>query len=148
MSNLIDSKQAAQTLGVSEDQLNEMRLSGEIHAVRDGAGWKFKSDEIERVAEEKGISSSDGDVTDVDDELDLSGLEPDGASGLDLDLEAGDASDAPTAIGTLEQFESEPAGESGLSLSDDPEVDDSTIGASISGAAMFSKFLIRRKSSR
>ncbi len=128
MSNLIDSKQAAQTLGVSEDQLNEMRLSGEIHAVRDGAGWKFKSDEIERVAEEKGISSSDGDVTDVDDELDLSGLEPDGASGLDLDLEAGDASDAPTAIGTLEQFESEPAGESGLSLSDDPEVDDSTIG--------------------
>lgn len=128
MSNLIDSKQAAQTLGVTEDELNEMRLSGEIHAVRDGAGFKFKSDEIERVAEEKGISTSGGDVTDVDDDLDLTGLEPDGASGLDLDLEAGDASDAPTAIGTLEEFESEPAGESGLSLSDAPEDDDSTIG--------------------
>ena len=127
MSDLIESKQAADALGVTEDELNEMRLRGEIHGVRDGSSWKFKSDEIERVAGEKGISPSGGDVTDEDDELDLGGLEPAATSDLELDLEAGDASDAPTAIGTLEDFEAEPTGESGLALSSDPEDDDAML---------------------
>jgi len=125
-SNLIESSQAAEKLGVSEDELNEMRLRGEIHGVRDGASWKFKDDEIERVAEEKGISPAGGAAEGA---MDVSDLDAAGSSDLALDLEAGDAGDAPTAIGSLEDLEAAPAGESGLTLSSGEEQDeDLTIG--------------------
>lgn len=129
MSNLIESKQAAETLGVTEDELNEMRLRGEIHGVRDGSSWKFKSDEIERVAEEKGVSAPGGEGADKadDDATDVGDLDSD-FSDIALDLEAGDEGDAPTAIGSHEDFEAA-AGESGLSLSVDADEDgDLTIG--------------------
>ncbi|MBC8874359.1 MAG: hypothetical protein H8E44_33405 [Planctomycetes bacterium] len=125
-SNLIESSQAAEKLGVSEDELNDMRLRGEIHGVRDGASWKFKDDEIERVAEEKGISTAGGADEGA---MDVSDLDAAGSSDLALDLEAGDAGDAPTAIGSLEDLEAAPAGESGLTLSSGEEQDeDLTIG--------------------
>lgn len=80
----IELKQAAEMLGVSTDELNNMRLAGEVYGVRDGSSWKFKADEIERVAEERGVS--------------LAGAgEAEGA--LDLDLEAEELDDSPTAIG-------------------------------------------------
>jgi hypothetical protein len=95
----IELKQAAAMLGVSTDELNDMRLSGEISGVRDGSSWKFKSDELERVAEERGVPR--GGESGAADELDLElGTPGTGASSdLHLDLEQEDMDDSPTAIG-------------------------------------------------
>ncbi len=57
--------EAAQLLGVTPDELVEMRSAGEIHGYRDGASWKFKSDEVERLAADRGLGGgSDEDVDD------------------------------------------------------------------------------------
>jgi len=55
-SRLIDMKEAAHMLGVSADELNEMRSKGEIYGYRDGASWKFKMEELERTAQSRGVS--------------------------------------------------------------------------------------------
>ncbi len=51
-SNFIPLEEAAKRLGVSADELVEMRSRGDIFGYRDGASWKFKPEEIERVASE------------------------------------------------------------------------------------------------
>jgi hypothetical protein len=51
--------EAAQLLGVTPDELNDMRSHSEIHGYRDGASWKFKWDEVERVAREQNINLDD-----------------------------------------------------------------------------------------
>lgn len=71
MSNFVTLEEAAKKLGVSTDQLIEMRSRGEIFGYRDGSSWKFKPEEIERVA-----SEMHGDVLDED---------PAGSSILSLD---------------------------------------------------------------
>lgn len=52
MSNFVSLDEAAKKLGVSADELVEMLSRGEIFGYRDGASWKFKPTEIERVASE------------------------------------------------------------------------------------------------
>ncbi len=52
MSNFVSLDEAAKKLGVSADELVEMRSRGDIFGYRDGASWKFKPEEIERVASE------------------------------------------------------------------------------------------------
>jgi hypothetical protein len=93
----IELEQAAKTLGVSTDELNNMRLRGEIHGVRDGSSWKFKSDELERVAEDRGGALNEESAADFD--LDASTADSGDSSGLELDLEVADMDDSPTAIG-------------------------------------------------
>lgn len=56
MSNLIPMDKAAAMLGLSVDRLAEMRSNNEIFGYRDGSSWKFKPQELERVAEVLGIS--------------------------------------------------------------------------------------------
>lgn len=56
MSKLIPMDEAASILGMTEDQVAELRSSNEIFGYRDGATWKFKMSELERVADERGIS--------------------------------------------------------------------------------------------
>ncbi|MFO1064272.1 MAG: helix-turn-helix domain-containing protein [Pirellulales bacterium] len=51
-SNFIPLEEAAKRLGVSSEELVEMRSRGDIFGYRDGASWKFKPEEIERVANE------------------------------------------------------------------------------------------------
>lgn len=90
----IELKQAAELLGVSEDKLNDMRLRGDILAVRDGSSWKFKEDELQRVADDLGISlggAEDG----ADEESDLA-----------LDVEGDEFDTAPTEIGKRRGFRS------------------------------------------
>ena len=96
----IELKQAAEMLGVSADELNDMRLGGEVYGVRDGSSWKFKADEIERVAQERGISLTGGQDAEGDLDLSLGTPEDEGSSDLRLDLEAEEIDDSPTAIGT------------------------------------------------
>jgi excisionase family DNA binding protein len=52
MANYVSLEQAAKILGVSTDDLVEMRSRGEIFGYRDGTSWKFKEEEIERVQAE------------------------------------------------------------------------------------------------
>lgn len=52
MSNFVSLDDAAKKLGVSADEIVEMRSRGDIFGYRDGASWKFKPEEIERVASE------------------------------------------------------------------------------------------------
>lgn len=51
-SNFIGLEEAAKRLGVSAQELVEMRSRGDIFGYRDGASWKFKPEEIERVSSE------------------------------------------------------------------------------------------------
>ncbi len=45
-------EEALEKLGISADQLNELRERGGLRAYRDGSSWKFRGDEIERMATE------------------------------------------------------------------------------------------------
>jgi hypothetical protein len=49
MANYVSLDEAAKLLGLSSNELIEMRSRGEIFGFRDGTSWKFKSDEIDRV---------------------------------------------------------------------------------------------------
>jgi excisionase family DNA binding protein len=53
MSKLIELKDAANLLGVTPEQLVEMRNRNEISGYRDGTTWKFKESEVERVAAQR-----------------------------------------------------------------------------------------------
>ncbi len=52
MSRFLELNDAAKILGVSPEQLIEMRQKGDIHGYRDGASWKFKPEEVTRVKDE------------------------------------------------------------------------------------------------
>ncbi len=79
MSKLIPMEQAATMLGMSVDQINELRSNQEIFGYKDGGTWKFKMTELERVADNLGISiggaadaigTAKGKVEDVADSFD------------------------------------------------------------------------------
>lgn len=83
-----NSSEAAEVLGVSTDDIREMIDRREIHGYRDGADWKFKAEDIERVARERGSgeaftpshpsdSSEMGDV--LLSEAELGGSDPSGS---------------------------------------------------------------------
>lgn len=56
----VDLKEAAKMLGVTPEELVEMRSRGDIFGYRDGASWKFKMEEVERVMADRGSKSSAG----------------------------------------------------------------------------------------
>jgi excisionase family DNA binding protein len=66
-------EEAATQLGISTDRLNALREAGKVRAYRDGASWKFRSEDIEKFAAEglPVIDSSPSDLAlDLDDEDD------------------------------------------------------------------------------
>lgn len=79
-------EEAATQLGVTPDQLVEMRANGEIHGYRDGASWKFKPEEVERIVVDRGggmaasaAGGSDVNFDDLNDDLNLD-LDPEPTS--------------------------------------------------------------------
>jgi len=52
MASYLSLEESAKLLGITANELIEMRSRGEIFGFRDGTSWKFKSDEIERVQQE------------------------------------------------------------------------------------------------
>src|SRR3954447_15988714 len=44
--------EAANQLGVSKDRLTQLREAGKVRAYKDGASWKFRSEDIEKFAAE------------------------------------------------------------------------------------------------
>jgi hypothetical protein len=57
----VDLQEAAKMIGVTADGLVDMRSKGTIFGYRDGASWKFKVDEVERVIRERGVEARDSD---------------------------------------------------------------------------------------
>ena len=57
----VDLNEAAKMIGVGPEGLVEMRSKGTIFGYRDGASWKFKVDEVERVIRERGVEARDSD---------------------------------------------------------------------------------------
>jgi len=80
---------AVEKLGVSVDRMNEMRESGQLRAYRDGSSWKFRTDEIDKMAQEgvpEPSPESDFDLAGDLDDLPPLSAEPDESS-PDLQLE-------------------------------------------------------------
>ena len=97
MAKLIELVEAAKILGISPEELNDMRSRSEIFGYRDGSSWKFKEEEINRVRDSKGLTG-DAAPTAADDDassefdLDLSDDEViDANSDFDIDLGDDDA---------------------------------------------------------
>ncbi len=88
MAKLIPLEEAANILGMSAEQLTELRSGNEIFGYRDGANWKFKLTEIQRFAEERGIDvkiSPEQIAKATESDLDLSAFEvSDSSSDVDL----------------------------------------------------------------
>jgi excisionase family DNA binding protein len=78
--------EAAKALGVSTDELNEMRKRQEVTAYRDGSSWKFKAEDIQSLAARRSsgaLSDSEEDDLALDDLDDLMLDEPEkSASGM------------------------------------------------------------------
>ena len=62
-------QEAASQIGVTPEQLMEMRTRGEIYGYRDGSSWKFKVEEVEHYINERGPGGSA--IIANDDEFDL-----------------------------------------------------------------------------
>jgi hypothetical protein len=71
-------EEALAKLDIAADRLNQLRETGELRAYRDGASWKFRADEIDRMAAD-GVPDapppSDIGLVDEKDLVDASGLE-------------------------------------------------------------------------
>ena len=144
-------KQAAQMLGMTADKLSDLRQRGEVHALRDGTSWKFKKEELERVAEELGITLAEADDDGL---MEVGEMGPTGTSELVLDLDAEEAGESPATrggspvgggakasaaadseLGLASHSARQPAADSQLSLT--PEQDSSSVnlmgGSSVMG---------------
>jgi hypothetical protein len=56
----VDLQEAATMLGLSAEEVVEMRSKGDIFGYRDGASWKFKTEEVQRVIRERGVEGRPG----------------------------------------------------------------------------------------
>ena len=99
-SKFVELSEAAKQLGMSADELNDARNAGEVHGFRDGSSWKFKPQELERFAEERGVSMDAGDnFDDLLDDLDIDGGGGSSVLVSDEALGAGQESLSSTIIG-------------------------------------------------
>lgn len=63
---LIPLDEAARTLGISVDRLNQLRERQQIYGYRDGASWKFKQPDVERLADDLRAQTVDMPIADLD----------------------------------------------------------------------------------
>ena len=96
-------EEALDKLGITAERLNQLREDGELRAYRDGASWKFRADEIDRLATD-GVPEppppSDIGLVDRDELVDASPLE--GLPELDdeFSLRATSTTPSPPAAAT------------------------------------------------
>ena len=60
----ISLEEAAEQLGISKDRLTQLREAGKVRAYRDGSSWKFRSEDIDKLAAE-GIPQLDPGASDL-----------------------------------------------------------------------------------
>jgi excisionase family DNA binding protein len=99
--------EAAKLLGVSSEELTDMRLRQQIYGYRDGGSWKFKAEDVERAKEERANrpAASKSAATDDDDLLPVDLDSSSGDSGLLTEFELGPASSggSSTVIGQADK---------------------------------------------
>ena len=69
---LISLEEAADQLGISKERLLELREAGKVPGYRDGASWKFRSEDIDKLAAE-GVPEIDPGASDLSLDLDDAG---------------------------------------------------------------------------
>ena len=99
-SNYYSIDKAAEVLGVTTEEVKEMRERRELYGLRDGATWKFKAADVDRLAAER----ESGGEEPNDDEGDV----------LLSDLELGHS---PSSSGTVIGMDADLAGLSDIKLS-------------------------------
>ena len=95
-------EEAAKKLGINTDELVEMRSRGDIFGYRDGGSWKFKPEEIERVAAEMMGDALDEDpagssILVSEQDLGSTGSKHGSTIGSDINI-AGDAADPDSDV--------------------------------------------------
>jgi len=126
MANYVSLDEAAKILGISTDELVEMRSRGEIFGYRDGTSWKFKKEEIDRVQ-----GDLNGDALDEDaggSSILVSERKSDSSTGSDVALVPDPNSDSGVKL--VNRNKGGAAEGSGLSLEDDVKLGSSITGAS------------------
>jgi hypothetical protein len=93
----INLDEAAKMLGVSPDTLGEMRDRQKVHGYRDGASWKFKPEEIERLIADREAAEQEGEFAEVDED-------PDSILLSEVELGQSDESTSSTIIGGKGSF--------------------------------------------
>ncbi|MBX3415327.1 MAG: helix-turn-helix domain-containing protein [Pirellulales bacterium] len=100
---LLSSEEAARQLGVTVEQLTDMRQRQEIFGVRDGANWKYKEQDVARLAEElreqaeNPALSDSGEIADLP--LDFSDDDADVVLASERELGESDPHTSSTIIG-------------------------------------------------
>ncbi|MEA1951769.1 MAG: helix-turn-helix domain-containing protein, partial [Planctomycetota bacterium] len=87
---------AAEVLGISPSEVNDLRENQKLHGYRDGADWKFKAEEVDEIAGQGPQASSDGEEDVLVTELELGVSDP-GASGTVIGPPPVDKEDAAAA---------------------------------------------------
>ena len=130
MAKFVELSEAAQMLGMTSEQLVEMRTSGDIHGYRDGASWKFKIEEVERVSAERS-----GGGTDDDDEFGLLGADDEADESILVSEEELGHSGEKTSSTIIGKAGEAGSADSDLSLSADADSDlalsDSGVGSGV-----------------
>ncbi len=123
-------EEALDKLGITAERLNQLREDGELRAYRDGSSWKFRGDEIDRMASD-GVPDppppSDIGLASLDELVDASPLE--GLPELDDEFKLADLDDTVAAGGSDPQFKLDPSDEPS-DPSDSILLSDETLGES------------------
>jgi hypothetical protein len=113
---------AAAQLDISKELLSQLRDAGKVRAYRDGASWKFRSEDIDKLAAE-GIPSIDPGASDLALDLDDEPEAPSAPEAIEPSGDVAEAADAGSEL-SLENEEMSPGPASDLSLED---VDEPTV---------------------
>ena len=98
MANYLSLEEAAQKLGVSPDQLVDLRSRGKLRGFRDGASWKFPDAEIDRLSDEIANGSDLGLIDDGGSDLGIGADGPVAGLGSDVNLVASQGSDTDVQV--------------------------------------------------
>ena len=133
----VDLEEAAKMLGVTPDTLGEMRERRQVFGYRDGATWKFKIEDIERLATERKAAEEEGEFAEMDEDPDsilLSEVELGGSNESTSSTIIGGRPDANAAEDSDIQL-ARPKSESDLDLGNELGLGDTKSGSGVLEAA-------------
>ena len=111
----IELEEAAEMLGVTPEQLSEMREQNEVRGFRDGVNWKFKAEELEQL---KALRQAGGSELGLDESIPL-GDGPDAGDSILLSEKELGASESVGSSTVIGQSVSDILDHSDLKISDD-----------------------------